>query len=79
MIYYSDEARNCAMEHVSNICVKLATTKPNDDYLTLDDIREALHYFRVLKDALEDEQRGVDRKRHDAERKARMEKAKAGA
>ena len=67
-IYYSKEARETASNQINRLYKKLAKTTPTDQW-PLQDIESLMYYLRTLKDAVEGEQRELDRKYRDIKRK----------
>ena len=61
MIYYSKEARNCALENLQNLRSIFSSIPGN--VVPLKTVRDAIHYFSVLSNAIESEQYSCDRER----------------
>ena len=54
MMYLTNEARETAINQISKLYVKLAETKPTDQWY-LQDIESVMSYLRVMKDELKRE------------------------
>ena len=54
MIYGTNNARQTAIENISNLYIKLAETKPTDE-LPYSDIMSIMYYLETLKDELKRE------------------------
>lgn len=61
MIYYSKEARDCALENLQNLRSIFSSIPGN--VVPLETVNEAIHYFSVLSNAIESEQYNCDRER----------------
>ena len=54
MLYYSNKARKTARENIADLIIKLANTKPTDQF-TLQDIQSTISYLRNMDDELKSE------------------------
>lgn len=54
MMYLTNKARESAIQEISRLYVKLAETKPTDQWY-LQDIESVMNYLRVMKDELQRE------------------------
>ena len=54
MMYLTNKARETAIQEISRLYVKLAETKPTDQWY-LQDIESVMNYLRVMKDELQRE------------------------
>lgn len=76
MLYYSDKARGSAKDGIMRVIRNLTSVKPSEEF-KLQDIEDAIHYLSVLADAIDSEQRSVNRERHNIIRRIRNEQRKA--
>ena len=51
MLYYTQKARKTARDNIAELIVKLANTKPTDQF-TLQDIRSTISYLKNMDEAL---------------------------
>ena len=54
MLYYSNKARKTARGKIADLIIKLACTKPTDQF-TLQDIRDTISYLQNMDDELKRE------------------------